>query len=263
MILSSEIQTIPLNQIKYLFTDVDDTLTTNGALLPETLEAMYRLKAQGITVVPVTGACAGWCDQMLRLWPIDTVIGENGAFAMHLNTNQSITTDFWDGAGTNKENQARVKSIIEKYIKNHDTFFFSADQPYRLCDVAIDIAQSNTSVDSAQIQNLIAHLKRFGVNARQSSIHVNAWLGDFDKFSMVKRVLHSKFKLPESEIQTKVAYIGDAPNDEPMFKGLTHTFGVANIRRHLSSMSYHPWSILSKEGGLGFVECTNLLLKNH
>ncbi|GAL34996.1 haloacid dehalogenase-like hydrolase [Vibrio maritimus] len=72
-------------EIQWLLTDVDDTLTWQGQLPSETLDALSRLQKAGIKVVAVTGACAGWCDQIAKLWPLHGVIGENGAFWMQKN----------------------------------------------------------------------------------------------------------------------------------------------------------------------------------
>ena len=77
---------------------------------------------------------------------------------------------------------------------------------------------------------------------------------------MVHRWLTERYRLTDAQIQTDVAFVGDAPNDEPMFESLTHTFGVANIRQHWDTMSFDPANVLSKPGGLGFAECARLLL---
>lgn len=75
---------LPLSwkNIKWVLTDVDDTLTWQGRLPPETLIALNKLQQANIKVVAVTGACAGWCDHIAQLWPVDAVLGENGAFIM-------------------------------------------------------------------------------------------------------------------------------------------------------------------------------------
>ncbi|MFP3416087.1 HAD hydrolase family protein, partial [Bacillus sp. SIMBA_074] len=69
-----------------MLTDVDDTLTWQGRLPPEALIALAELERAGVKVVAVTGACAGWCDQMAKMWPLHGVIGENGAFWMRKDT---------------------------------------------------------------------------------------------------------------------------------------------------------------------------------
>jgi HAD superfamily hydrolase (TIGR01484 family) len=252
---------LDLSSIRYVFTDVDDTLTTNGKLLSETLEALYRLKVQGYSVVPVTGACAGWCDQIVRLWPVDAVIGENGAFVMRLNEEQQLLTHFWEEEAAMKAQQKRLESTIRDLLETEPGLSFSKDHSYRLCDVAVDYQQDNKTSCLNSANHLVDKLKKLGANARFSSIHINAWFGEFNKLAMTQRVLRDIFKLDESEMLEQVAYIGDAPNDEPMFEFFEHTFGVGNVRNHLPKMEFHPNTILTQEGGLGFAEFSERLLR--
>jgi HAD superfamily hydrolase (TIGR01484 family) len=67
-------------RLRGLLFDIDETLTTEGRLTAEAYAAMERLKDAGKIVVPVTGRPAGWCDHIARMWPVDAVVGENGAF---------------------------------------------------------------------------------------------------------------------------------------------------------------------------------------
>ena len=67
-------------EILYLLTHIDDTLTVNGRLPAIVFAAMEDLQRAGIRVVPITGRPAGWCDHIARMWPVDAVVGENGAF---------------------------------------------------------------------------------------------------------------------------------------------------------------------------------------
>ena len=67
-------------RIKAVLTDIDDTLTTAGVLTAEAYMALERLQRACIRVIPVTGRPAGWCDHIARMWPVDAVVGENGAF---------------------------------------------------------------------------------------------------------------------------------------------------------------------------------------
>src|SRR4051812_18334202 len=64
--------------------DIDDTLSTEGQLTADAYEALWRLKAAGHAVVPITGRPAGWCDHIARFWPVDAVVGENGAFTFYM-----------------------------------------------------------------------------------------------------------------------------------------------------------------------------------
>ena len=73
----SELQ---LSEVKIILTDIDDTLTTDGRLTSAAYGALERLSNSGYKLIPVTGRCAGWCDHIARMWPVDGVVGENGAF---------------------------------------------------------------------------------------------------------------------------------------------------------------------------------------
>ena len=67
-------------RIGYVLTDIDDTLTNNGRLPAVAFAAMERLRETGIKTIPITGRPAGWCDHIARMWPVDGLVGENGAF---------------------------------------------------------------------------------------------------------------------------------------------------------------------------------------
>jgi HAD superfamily hydrolase (TIGR01484 family) len=66
--------------IHFILTDIDDTLTHNGRLPADVFVAMERLKEAEIRTIPITGRPAGWCDHIARMWPVDGLVGENGAF---------------------------------------------------------------------------------------------------------------------------------------------------------------------------------------
>src|SRR5476649_1903813 len=71
-----------LAAIKGVLTDIDETVSTDGQLTAEAYGALAALKQAGLLVIPVTGRPAGWCDMIARFWPVDAVVGENGAFWM-------------------------------------------------------------------------------------------------------------------------------------------------------------------------------------
>ena len=72
--------------VRFVLTDMDETLTYQGRLAARTYAALERLQQAGVKVIVVTAAPAGWCDQMARMWPVDGVIGENGGCFFHRNS---------------------------------------------------------------------------------------------------------------------------------------------------------------------------------
>ncbi|GAA3956489.1 HAD-IIB family hydrolase [Allohahella marinimesophila] len=235
-----------------LFTDVDDTLTTGGQLLPETYLALCQLASAGIRIIPVTGGCAGWCDQIIRTWPVTAVIGEGGAFYAHRTAPQTIQWHYWDNQASHRADQAKILMAVASLELDFEPKLAS-DQAFRYVDVAVDYNQQE-SLSPEQVESVHDQLVAQGFNVRQSSIHLNIWLGDFDKSTMAIRVGRELFDLDMEALQQRSVFIGDAPNDDSMFRNFPLSIGVANIRKHLSVMVHQPVAITSKRSGLGFAE---------
>lgn len=244
-----------LAQTNILFTDVDDTLTSEGQLLPETYVALWQLADMGVKIVPVTGGCAGWCDQIIRTWPVYAVIGEGGAYYITKPSGYQLAWQFWhDRAQHQREQQA----IIE-HIRAQDFGFpihFAGDQPFRFVDVAVDCRQQQ-NLSELHIQTVQQWLKDSGYQVRRSSIHLNVWQGSFDKCAMAKRLGEDLLGLNDQQLKEQAAFIGDAPNDESMFEFFPKTVGVSNISHHLDSMNHHPSCLTDQASGKGFAEFVN------
>lgn len=242
-----------------LFTDVDDTLTTDGRLLPETYLAMCRLADAGISIIPVTGGCAGWCDQIIRTWPVKAVIGEGGAFYAERTAPQTVSWHYWKDKETHRRDQQAILEAIAALDLGFE-LKLATDQPFRYVDVAVDYNQQQ-SLAPEQVAAIHNALLAQGFNARQSSIHINVWLGDFDKSTMSLRVGRELLGLDKPALQQRSVFIGDAPNDESMFRIFPMSIGVANIRKHLSDMTHQPTAIVSQRSGLGFAEMAEAWLQ--
>ena len=78
-------------KIRYVLCDIDDTITTGGKLPAESYAALWRLHEAGYGVIPVTGRPAGWCDLIVRQWPVTAVVGENGAFVYYFRDGHRLT----------------------------------------------------------------------------------------------------------------------------------------------------------------------------
>jgi len=242
-----------------LFTDVDDTLTTAGQLLPETYLAICKLAAAGIRVIPVTGGCAGWCDQIIRTWPVTAVIGEGGAFYAERTAPMTVRWHYWDNELSHREDQARILAAVAA-LKLDFVPKLAGDQAFRTVDVAVDYNQQE-SLNPQQVAKIHDALKAQGFNVRESSIHINIWRGDFDKSTMAMRVGRDLLGLDSKALQQRSVFIGDAPNDECMFRNFPLSIGVANIRKHLPVMTHQPAAIASQPSGLGFAEMADAWLQ--
>ena len=61
-------------------------------------------------------------------------------------------------------------------------------------------------------------------------------------------------------VQARLAFVGDSPNDEPMFAGVRNSIGVANIRAFLGRISRPPRYVTRAESARGFREAADLIL---
>lgn len=247
------------HEVRYLFTDVDDTLTWQGKLPSQTLQALEQLATAGIQVVPVTGACAGWCDCMVRTWPVTAVIGENGAFWMQKNAQGQIETHYRLAEPQRTQQYQQLREIQQQLLQRFPFARATADQAYRETDIALDIRQQHQNTPD-EVEQLRQALESAGLHARISSIHINAWRGDYDKASTALAWLEDQGE-PAEHWFSKTAFIGDSANDAAMFDQFTLTFGVANIRHCLATLTTLPKYITQQEGGFGFTEVAQRLLK--
>ena len=244
-----------LNGIRYLFTDIDDTLTTGGKLLPQTYQALWDLSAAGIAVVPVTGGSAGWCEHIVRTWPVAAAIAESGAVAM-TQEGGYVTYQFWDSEQLQRRRQAEHLETVAARLGRHGAFRLAHDQPFRLADVAIDIAGQAR----AQIDALAEDIRSSGARATISSIHINSWIGDYDKRAMSARVLQELSGLTLAEAGDMVGFVGDSRNDASMFSAIGRSFGVRNIEPYLTELPTPPRWLSDRPAGLGFSDIAQALI---
>src|SRR5437868_8987209 len=101
--------------IRCVLTDIDDTLSTQGRITAETYTAMEALHAAGYLVIPVTGRPAGWCDHIARMWPVDAIVGENGAFYFFFDQGR-LHKRFHDGEAERAEKRARLDALAKRIL---------------------------------------------------------------------------------------------------------------------------------------------------
>lgn len=239
---------------KVIFTDVDDTLTWKGKLPHETYTALARLQQAGIAVIPVTGASAGWCDCIARTWPIEAIIGENGAFFMRRDQKGKLSCTHMLSEESRAENWQRLLKLKRDVHENFDCARQTSDQPFRLNDIAFDIGQDCT-IQRSDALKIAQYCRSAGASAKVSSIHINVWLGDYDKSSTAEKLLAHY-----NQNQSDAIFIGDSPNDDAMFSNFGVTVGVSNVLPFINELHAAPTYVTENPGGYGFVELANTLL---
>jgi HAD superfamily hydrolase (TIGR01484 family) len=244
-----------------LFTDIDDTLTTEGRLTPPAYAALGELRDAGIRVIPVTGRPAGWCDMIARFWPVDGVVGENGAFYFRYDHGRrQMRRRYFADRETMAANRSRLASLADVISRAVPGAAIASDQEFRVADLAIDFREDVTPLPASAVDEIVRLFQEAGAVAKVSSIHVNGWFGHYDKLSMTKTMLESEFGTSLDEAGERLVYAGDSPNDEPMFQAFPLSIGVANVRDFAARMRALPAYVTRLRSGEGFVELARHLI---
>jgi HAD superfamily hydrolase (TIGR01484 family) len=247
--------------IAVVLTDIDDTLSTRGRITAKAYAAMERLQAAGKRVIPITGRPAGWCDHIARMWPVDGVVGENGALYMrHDATHRKLVRRFVVDEATRAAQRAKLADIAAAILRDVPGCALASDQHYRETDLAIDFCEDVAPLPRASVERIVAMMERAGLTAKISSIHVNGWFGTYDKLTMTRTLLSEAFGLDMDAVRDTIVFAGDSPNDAPMFGYFPNAVGVANVRRFLDRIATPPRYLTTAEAGVGFAELVDFLL---
>ena len=242
-----------------VFTDIDDTLTTYGAITPDAHQALADLKAAGLHVVPITGRPVGWSEPFAQSWPVDAIVAENGAVGLHHSAEQRLHKIYQQDTATRSANFARMQSVLALIERTVTGACRSQDSAGRETDIAIDHSEF-THLPPATIDEVVHLMQAAGMTATVSSIHINGWLGKHSKLTGARWIVRELWGRDlDAEIDRWV-YVGDSTNDQVMFEHFPHSVGVANIRRFEAQLTHPPRYITPSERGAGFAELTRHLL---
>ena len=248
-------------QIKGVLFDIDDTLTTDGQLTAEAYAAMAALKRAGFITVPITGRPAGWCDHIARMWPVDGVVGENGAFYFWFDhAEKKLKQRFIKDDATRQRDRKTLSAIARQILEAVPGTALASDQAYREADIAIDFCEDVQALPHAEIEKIKSMMEAAGLTAKISSIHVNGWLGGYDKLSTTKLFLKERSGIDLDAHKNEFVFVGDSPNDAPMFAYFPHSVGVANVKYFLDLLPARPVYVTPSRCGTGFAELVDELL---
>jgi HAD superfamily hydrolase (TIGR01484 family) len=247
--------------IRGVLTDIDDTLTLHGRLPAAAYTALERLREAGLIVIPVTGRPAGWCDHIARLWPVDAVVGENGAFWFrHDRQAGRLVKRYVIDAKERALRARRLDAIAGRVLAEVPGCAIASDQAYREADLAIDFREDVPALPMEQVQRIVKIMEQEGLTAKVSSIHVNGWFGGYDKLSTARLMLREEFAIDIDRARDEFVFAGDSPNDQPMFAFFPHAVGVANVREFAEMMTSLPAWVTLSPGAYGFGELVDALL---
>jgi HAD superfamily hydrolase (TIGR01484 family) len=253
-----------------VLTDIDDTLTTDGAITADALQALADLKAAGLVVIAITGRPVGWSEPFACTWPVDAIVAENGAVALLKNTSQigtpclsrqheQLSKLYIQDARTRRANFARMQQVAQRVLAEVPGTLLAQDSAGRETDIAFDHSEF-THLPSDKIAQVVAILQSEGMHATVSSIHINGWFGEHDKWVGACWIVQALLGRDLAAERGLWAYVGDSTNDQRMFQALPHSIGVANVRRFEAQMACKPAYITQNERGAGFAEVVATVL---
>ena len=258
---------IPLDQwpaasragIRGVFTDIDDTLTTDGAITQDALDALAALRSAGLHVIPITGRPVGWSVPFASAWPVDAIVAENGSVALIHRGAGQLARRYQQDDATRASNFERMMRAAQRVLREVPGTTLAQDSPGRETDIAIDHSEF-THLPQHAIDHAVRIMREEGMNATVSSIHINAWYGGHNKLEGARWIVRELFGRDLDAEIAQWAYVGDSTNDQLMFERFEHSVGVANIRRFESQLAHKPRYIAQGERGAGFAEFARLLL---
>jgi HAD superfamily hydrolase (TIGR01484 family) len=252
-----------------VFTDIDDTLTTDGAITPDALQGLHDLKAAGLHVVAITGRPVGWSEEFALTWPVDAIVAENGAVALIKNNKidlhpnkierKQLSKLYQQDATTRAAHYAKMQQVLERIEREVPGAQRSTDSPGRETDIAIDHSEF-TQLPAERIAQVVQLIQSQGMHATVSSIHINAWYGEHNKLQGARWITQQLYGRSLRGEMDQWAYIGDSTNDQLMFEAFPHSVGVANIARFVSQLAHLPRYVTQGERGAGFRQFCDALL---
>ncbi len=248
-------------RVRGILFDIDDTLTTQGRLTATAYAATERLHEAGLLVVPITGRPAGWCDHFARMWPVDAVVGENGAFYFRYDAaRRKLTKRFMTPQAERTETRRRLEALKREILTAVPGAGVASDQLYREADLAIDYREDVDPLPAEAVARIVELFEAAGATAKVSSIHVNGWFGDYDKLTTTRVMLAECFGVDLDADKEIYVFVGDSPNDAPMFAAFPNAVGVANLRDFEAQLPAAPAYITQAPAGAGFAELAEALL---
>lgn len=248
-----------LSRVESVYTDVDGTLTTGHRLRSQTIRALERLSEVGLRVVLVSGRPAGWGEAWARTLPVDGVIVENGGLFFVRGAAGVLRRVYAEAPAERAAHRKRLRAEVLRVLRKVPGARLSSDSVYTEVDLAIDYNEEARLGDvvASRIETL---LRARGVTAVRSSVHVNCWLGRFDKLSTARRLAQVAWGERLTPGDGRSVYAGDSFNDAPMFQAFALSVGMANVRGVLDRLDAPPAFITRAAEGRGFEELARAIL---
>ena len=254
----SELSPELARSVRGVLTDIDDTLTRDGAIEPAALAALQALRNAGIPVIAITGRPMGWSEPFARDWPIDAIVAENGAVALFRDAAGHLQIEYAQDEATRARNATRLRRTAQRLLAEVPGATLAQDSAGRVTDIAIDHSEF-AHLTPPQIDAVLRVMRGEGMNATVSSIHINGWYGDHDKLSGARWIVQRLLGRSLDDETTAWAYVGDSTNDQTMFGHFPVSVGVANLMQFADRLHTWPAYLTLGQRGRGFEEFVEAL----
>jgi HAD superfamily hydrolase (TIGR01484 family) len=244
--------------VRGVLTDIDDTLTSAGAITPDALQALADLRAAGVPVIAITGRPMGWSESFARDWPLAAIVAENGALAL-FRAGGRLCIEYAQTQSVRADNALRLKQVAARVLREVPGATLAQDSAGRVTDIAIDHREF-AHLAPAQIAQVLRVMRSEGMRASVSSIHINGWFGDHDKLSGARWIVRRLLGIDIDAELSRWVYVGDSTNDQLMFGHFARSVGVANLLHFKHELRVWPAWLTEGERGSGFAEVARSLL---
>jgi HAD superfamily hydrolase (TIGR01484 family) len=246
-------------QVTGVVFDVDDTLTRGGVMEREAFAALWDLKDAGLRRLAVTGRPLGFCEVWARTWPVDAVVGENGA-GWVARRHGRVERGFAHGPAEREAQAEQLARIRARVAEELPGVAVTGDDWARHCDLAFDVGEER-QVDAATVARLTALIRAEGAHPMVSTVHAHAVPGDWDKATGAAMAALAVLGVDLEPERHRWLFVGDSGNDAAAFAWFEHTVGVANVRDHLDALPVPPRWVTQGDRGRGFAELAARLLR--
>ncbi len=254
----SHVSCADVRAVRGVLTDIDDTLTTEGAITPDAFQALADLRAAGLAVIAITGRPMGWSQGFAMDWPIDAIVAENGAVAL-FRQNDALQVEFEQAEDVRAANALRLQAVAARVLREVPGAKLARDSAGRVTDIAVDHGEF-AHLNPAQIERVLGVMRDCGMTATVSSIHINGWFGHHHKLSGARWITQRLHQISIDDELERWVYVGDSTNDQLMFGHFPISVGVANLLRFKDDLTLWPAFITQAERGAGFAEVADTLL---